>query len=143
MVYAFDCTDSTSAWHTVDNGVFWLLQEKLTHFPDSCMGYVYVMSSPNTYTSDMKLVDSAETRETGYTGFARRRMDCTKNMASGLPEAHKMIRSRGIRNGIILFFSDGLVNKGDFFDGTENFRSKVPVHTFTLGGDAYNQVSIK
>ncbi|KAM0930399.1 hypothetical protein ACQ4PT_001095 [Festuca glaucescens] len=139
MVYAFDCTDSTPAWHTVDNGVFWLLQEKLTHFPDSCMGYIYVMSSPNTYTSDMKLVDSAETRETGYTGFARRRMDCTKNMASGLPEAHKMIRSRGIRNGIILFFSDGLINKGDFFDGTENFRSKVPVHTFTLGGDAYNQ----
>ncbi|XP_020167963.1 uncharacterized protein [Aegilops tauschii subsp. strangulata] len=139
MVYAFDCTDSTPAWYTVDSGVFWLVQEKLTHYVDSCMGYIYVMSTPNTYTSDMKVVDSAETKETGYTGFARRRMTCTKNMASGLVEAHKMVSSRGYRNGIILFFSDGLINKGDFFDGTEKFVSTVPVHTFTLGGDAYNQ----
>ncbi|XP_044433690.1 uncharacterized protein [Triticum aestivum] len=140
IVYAFDCTDSTPAWYTVDNGIFWLVQEKLTNLCDSCMGYIYPMSTPNTYTSDMKVVDSAETKETGYTGFAWRRMTCSKNMASGLAEAHKMISNRGCHNGIILFFSDGLINKGDFFDGTENFVSKVPVHTFTLGGDAYNRV---
>ena len=140
IVYAFDCTDSTPAWYTVDNGIFWLVQEKLTNLHDSCMGYIYVMSTPNTYTSDMKVVDSAETKQTGYTGFAWRRMTCSKNMASGLAEAHKMISNRGHHNGIILFFSDGLINNGDFFDGTENFVSKVPVHTFTLGGDAYNHV---
>ncbi|XP_048546772.1 uncharacterized protein LOC125525813 [Triticum urartu] len=139
IVYAFDCTNSTPAWYTVDSGVFWLVQEKLTHYVDSCMGYMYVMSTPNTYTSDMKVVDSAETKETGYTGSTRRRMTCTKNMASGLVEAHKMVSNRGYRNGIILFFSDGLINKGDFFDGTEKFVSTVPVHTFTVGGDAYNQ----
>ncbi|KAM3298181.1 hypothetical protein ACQJBY_039906 [Aegilops geniculata] len=66
IVYAFDCTDWTSAWYTVDNGIFWLVQEKLTHFVNSCMGYIYVMLTSNTYTSDMKLVDSAETRATGY-----------------------------------------------------------------------------
>ncbi|CAL4979965.1 unnamed protein product [Urochloa decumbens] len=140
IVYAFDCTNSTPAWYTVDDGVFWLVQEKLTNYVDSCLGYIYVMSTPNTYTCDMKLVDSAETKATGYTGFARRRMACTKNMASGLAEANKMVSNRGYQNGIILFFSDGLVNRGDFFDGTENFISKVPVHTFTLGGDACNHV---
>ena len=140
IVYAFDCTDSTPAWYTVDNGIFWLLQEKLIHFPESCMGYIYIDMTPNTYTSDMKVVDPNETKETGYTRFAWHRMTCTKNMASGLADAHKMISNHGHHNGIILFFSDGLLNKGDFFDGTENFVSKVPVHTFTLGGDAYNHV---
>ena len=140
IVYAFDCTVSTPAWYTVDSGVFWLVQEKLTHFEDSCMGYIYPMLSNNTYTSDMKLVDSGETKASGYTAFERRRISCMKNMASGLAEAHKMISNRGYKNGIILFFSDGLVNKGDFFDGAEKFISTVPVHTFTLGGDEYNQV---
>ncbi|KAJ1255212.1 hypothetical protein BS78_K280100 [Paspalum vaginatum] len=139
IVYAFDCTDYTPAWYTVDDGVFWLVQEKLTHFDDSCIGYIYPMLSDNTYTSDMKLVDSADTKTTGYTAFAWRRMACKKNMASGLAEAHKMIGNRGYQNGIILFFSDGLVSKGDFFDGAETFVSTVPVHTFTLGGDAFNQ----
>ena len=78
------CTDSTPAWYTVDNGIFWLVQEKLTNLHDSCMGYIYVMSTPNTYTSDMKVVDSAETKQTGYTGFAWRRIACNKHMASGL-----------------------------------------------------------
>ncbi|CAO2153201.1 unnamed protein product [Urochloa humidicola] len=138
IVYAFDCTCYTPAWYTVDDGVFWLVQEKLTQFVDSCMGFIYPELKSNTYTSDMKLVDSAETRTTGYMRFACREIDCTKDMASGLAEAHKMISNRGYKNGIILFFSDGLINKGDFFDGTENFISNVPVHTFTLGGDAYN-----
>ncbi|XP_044443855.1 uncharacterized protein [Triticum aestivum] len=138
IVYAFDSTNSPPAWYTVDGGIFWLVQEKLTHFANSCMGYIYVMSTPNTYTSDMKVVDPAETKDTGYTKFDWRRLTCAKNMGSGLAEAHKMISNRGYRNGIILFFSDGLINEGDFFDGTENFTSKVPVHTFTLGGDAYN-----
>ena len=143
IVYAFDCTNSTPAWYTVDGGLFWLVQEKLTQYADSCLGYIYVMSTPNTYTCDMKPVDSAETKATGYKSFARRRMTCTKYMASGLVEAHKMIGNRGsYQNGIILFFSDGLINTGDFFDGTESFISKVPVHTFTLGGDAYNHVCI-
>uniref|UniRef100_A0A453Q943 VWFA domain-containing protein n=4 Tax=Aegilops tauschii subsp. strangulata TaxID=200361 RepID=A0A453Q943_AEGTS len=139
IVYAFDCTNWTSAWYTVD-GIFWMVQEKLTYFAGSCLGYIYVISTPNTYTLDMKVVDPTETKETGYTKFAWHRMTCTKNMASGLAEAHKMISSCGHHNSIILFFSDGLVNKGDFFDGTQNFVSKVPVHTFTLAGDAYNHV---
>lgn len=100
------------------------------------------MSTPNTYTCDMKPVDAAETKATGYKGFAWRRMTCAKNMASGLVEAHKMVSNSGNKNGIILFFSDGLTNSGDFFDGTEDFISTVPVHTFTLGGDTYNHVSI-
>jgi hypothetical protein len=121
--------------------VFWLVQEKLTHFVDSCLGYIYSMSTPNTYTSDMKLVDSSESKVTGYmTSSAFRRAACTKNMASGLSEAHNLIGYRGHWNGIILLFSDGLINKGDFFDGAEDFISQVPVHTFTLGGDAYNHV---
>ncbi|CAO2141766.1 unnamed protein product [Urochloa humidicola] len=139
IVYAFDCSTSTPAWYTVDDGVFWMVQEKLKHFTNSCLGYIYVMLSGNTYTCDMKPVDPDETKATGYTGFARRRMACTQNMASGLTEAHKMISNRGYQNGVILFFSDGLINKGHFFDGTENYISKVPVHTFTLGGDANNQ----
>ncbi|KAJ1255208.1 hypothetical protein BS78_K280100 [Paspalum vaginatum] len=138
IVYAFDCTDCTPAWCTVED-VFWLVQEKLTHYVDSCMGYIYPMLSNNTYTSDMKLVDSADTKIAGYKAFSRRRMSCKEKMASGLAEAHKMISNRGYQNGIILFFSDGLINKGDFFDGTENFVSTVPVHTFTLDGYAYNQ----
>ncbi|CAO2148998.1 unnamed protein product [Urochloa humidicola] len=137
IVYAFDCTTSTPAWYTVD-GVFWMVQEKLKHFTDSCLGYIYVMLSGNTYTCDMKPVDPGETKATGYKSFAWRRTACTKNMASGLSEAHKMVGSRGYHNGIILFFSDGLINGGDFFDGTKDFISKVPVHTFTVGGDAYN-----
>lgn len=142
IVYGFDCSTSTSAWYTVDDGIFWMVQEKLKHIADSCLGYIYVMLTGNTYTSDMKRVDSAETKATGYTAFARRRLACTTNMASGLAEAHKMISHRGFQNGIILFFSDGFINKGDFFDGTTNFISNVPVHTFTLGGDANNQVFI-
>lgn len=137
IVYAFDCTHNTPAWYTMDD-VFWLVQEKLTHFVDSCLGYIYFMLTGNTYTSDMKLVDSAETKETGYKTFARHRIACTENMAYGLAVAHKMINNRGYKNGIILLFSDGLIHKGDFFDGAENFISKVPVHTFTLGGNASN-----
>ena len=137
LVYAFDCTNSTHAWAKMDRSIFWIVQERLTRLEDSCMGYIYPMLTPNNYTSDMKVVDPAESKATGYTAF-----DCTKNMASGLAEAHKMLRNRGNQNGIILFFSDGLINKGDFFDGTENFKSEVPVHTFTLGGDAYNQVRV-
>ena len=80
---------------------------------------------------------------TGYKhGWARSRTTCTKNMASGLSEAHKLISCRGHWNSKILLFSDGLINKGDFFDGAEDYISKVPVHTFTLRGDAYNHVSI-
>jgi len=126
----------------VDGSIFWLVHEKLTRLVDSCMGYIYPMLTPNNYTSDMKVVDPAESKATGYTAFDWRRLPCTKNMASGLAEAHKMLRNRGNQNGIILFFSGGLINKGDFFDGTENFKSEVPVHTFTLGGDAYNQVRV-
>ncbi|KAJ1276106.1 hypothetical protein BS78_05G188600 [Paspalum vaginatum] len=139
IVYAFDCTDYTPAWYTGCHGVFWLVQEKLTHFDDSCMGYIYPMLSKNTYTCDFKLVDKAESKATGYTTFAWRSVTCVKNMASGLTEAHELISMRGYKNGIILLFSDGLIHKGDFFDGADNFVSKVPVHTFTLGGDAYNE----
>jgi len=132
IVYAFDCTTSTPDWYKVGD-VYTMVQEKLAHFVDSCLGFIYVMSTPNTYTSDISFVDSSKTESS-----ARKRDTCTKNMASGLPEAHKMMRDRSDSNGIILLFSDGMVNKGDFFDGAEDFISTVPVHTFTLGGDAYN-----
>ena len=72
-----------------------MVQEKLTHFADSCMGYIYVMSTPNTFTSDMKVVDLADKKDTSYNGFAWRRMTCTKKMASGLVEANKMVTNRG------------------------------------------------
>ena len=139
IVYAFDCTTSTPDWYRVGD-VYTMVQGKLGRFMDNCLGFIYVMSTANTYTSDINLVDSSKT---GYTeSSARKKAICTKNMASGLPEAHKMMRGRADSNGIILLFSDGLVNKGDFFDGAEDFISKVPVHTFTLGGDAYNYVCI-
>lgn len=142
ILYAFDCSDWTSAWYTVDDGIFWMVQEKLTHYIDSCMGYIYFMKNNNTYTSDMKLVDPEETESKSYRSFDRRRVACTKNMACGLAEAHRMISNRGYPNGVILLFSDGLKHKGDFFDGAEEFKSKVPVHTFTLGGAEYNEVSL-
>ncbi|VAI93134.1 unnamed protein product [Triticum turgidum subsp. durum] len=141
IVFAFDRTNSTAQTrYTVAHGVFWLLQEKLTRFVDSCLGYIYVMSTPKTYTYtlDMKLVYSKEKKDAPYTVFNERTRTCTKNMASGLAEAHNMIKNRGHHNGIIFLFSDGLINKGDFFDGTDNYVSEVPVHTFTLGGDTYN-----
>jgi len=141
VVYAFDCTYDTPAWNTVD-GVFWLVQEKLTNLADSCLGYICPRLSVNIYISDMKLVDSADTKASGYKEFAERTMACRKNMASGLAEAHKMISNRGYRNGIILLFSDGIEHEEDFFDGAESFHSDVPVHTFTLVGDAYNRVCI-
>jgi hypothetical protein len=63
-------------------------------------------------------------------------------MASGLAEAHRLISECDNPNGIILLFSDGLINdnKGDFFDGAEAFASTWPVHTFTVGDNSYNQV---
>lgn len=141
IVYGFDCTTTTPAWNKMDE-VYWLVHEKLTcYFAGSSLGYVYVMSTPNTYTCDMKLVDSGETAATGYKGSPLwRRTACTKNMASGLKEALKLIRDRGYLNaGVILFFSDGSVTKGDYFDATETFASILPVHTFTLAGDAHNE----
>lgn len=140
IVYAFDSSKNDTAWFTVDDQVFWMVHEKLTQFPNSCIGFIYFYSSGNTYTRDMKLVNSEEKKADGYKRFAWRRIACTRNMASGLAQAHKLISNRDYHNGIILFFSDGRINKGDFFDGTENFISKYPVHTFTLGEDAYNQV---
>ncbi|KAF7005332.1 hypothetical protein CFC21_020457 [Triticum aestivum] len=140
IVSAFDCTTSTPAWNKVNREVYWLVQKKLTQFVHSCLGYTYVMSTPNTYTSEMKLVDPMEIEASGYPrSSAWRRDACTNNMAAGLIEAHRLISEHGHLNGIILLFSDGLINKGDFFDGVQGFISKVPVHTFTLGGDAYNQ----
>ena len=139
IVYAFDCTTSTPDWYKVDS-VFWLVQEKLTRIRGSSLGYAYVMSTPNTYTSDMKSVDSAEINGNGYKSSPSwKRTACVKYM-TGLYEAHRLIKEHGNMNAIILFFSDGLVNKGDFFDGAEDFLSSVPVYTFTLGGNAYNQV---
>lgn len=142
IVYAFDSTTTTPAWEKVDE-VFWLLQEKLSHFLDSALGYTYTMSTTNTYISDMKLASGyLEKKANGsYTvSSAWSKTTCMKNMASGLSEAHKLTSYREHQNAVILLFSDGLLNKGDFFDGSEDFVSKVPVHTFTLGGDAYNHV---
>jgi hypothetical protein len=140
IVYAFDCATSSPSRDKVQHEVFWLVQEKLTqYFPGSFLGYTYVMLTPDTYTSDMKLVDSSEIKANGYTrSLSWRRTACTESMSAGLYEAHRLIS--GHPNGIILFFSDGLINKGEFFHGAEDFISTVPVHTFTLGGSAYNDV---
>ncbi|CAM0948417.1 unnamed protein product [Alopecurus aequalis] len=133
VVYGFDCTTYTPAWYKM-NGVYWLVVEKLTHLVDN-IGYIYSMSTPNTYRTDMKLVDSAETRETGYKPSSAWRMAaCTGKMACGLKEAHKLINNIGNANGIILLFSDGSTHMGDYFDGAKEFISMVPVHTFILFG---------
>jgi hypothetical protein len=143
IVYAFDCTTKTPAWNKMDE-VYWMMHDKLTDFAGSRLGYVYVMSTPNTYTCDMKLVDSRETAATGYKQSPLwRRTACTENMASGLKEAHKLISDGNHLNaGVILFFHDGSVTKGDYFDGTETFVSTLPVHILTLAGDAYNEVCL-
>jgi hypothetical protein len=137
IVYAFDCTHTTPSWNKMDE-VYWLVHEKLTDFAGSSLGYIYGMSTPNTYTCDMKLVDSGETAATGYKKSPLwRRTACTVNMASGLKEAQKLIWARGhMYGGVILFFSDGSVTKGDYFDATDTWASTLPVHTFTLAGDA-------
>nr|XP_051198286.1 uncharacterized protein LOC127311847 isoform X2 [Lolium perenne] len=133
IVYAFDCTTSTPAWYKMDD-VYSLVEEKLTDLVDT-IGYIFVMSTPNTYRSDMKSVDSAETQKTGYKKSpAWCKAACTKQMACGLDKAHKLISHSGNKNGIILVFSDGSTHKGDFFDGAKDFISKVPVHTFILYG---------
>jgi hypothetical protein len=133
IVYAFDCTTSTPAWYKMDD-VYSLVEEKLTDLVDT-IGYIFVMSTPNTYRSDMKSVDSAETQKTGYKKSpAWCKAFCTKQMACGLDKAHKLISHSGNKNGIILVFSDGSTHKGDFFDGAKDFVSKVPVHTFILYG---------
>lgn len=139
IVYAFDSSTATPAWNKVEE-VYWLVHRKLTNFTDSCLGYIYVMLSPNNYTYDMKIVDADETEKTGYKPSPLwSRDNCVENMASGLFKAAELISDRAHSNGgIILFFSDGKVNQGNFFHGVENFTSKFPVHTFTVGGDSYD-----
>jgi hypothetical protein len=140
-VYAFDSTTSTPAYKKVDE-IFWMVHKKLSNSMDTSLGYIYVMSTPNTYTLDMKPVDPSD-KVSGYKkSSVWCRTACTKSMASGLHLANKLINDQGHSKGIILFFSDGLINKGDFFDGVEDFVSEFPVHTFTVGGDAYNKVCI-
>lgn len=117
LLYAFDCTGYSPAWFKMED-VFWLVQEKLVvHFAGSSLGYIYVMSERNTYTCDMKLVDSADTQAGGYKGGSFwHRTACNKSMASGLALAHQLISDDGGSKGIILLFSDdGSINKGDFF----------------------------
>jgi hypothetical protein len=139
IVYAFDSTTSTPAYKKVDE-IFWMVHKELTKSVNTSLGYIYVMSTPNTYTLDMKLVDPAD-KDGSYKGSsAWRRTACTKNMASGLYLANEFLSNHGKSNSIILLFADGLGNMGDFFDGSEGFVSKFPVHTFTVDGDADSKV---
>lgn len=133
VVYAFDCSTSTRDWARL-NKVYWLVQDKLRKFPCSCLSYLYIRTASNRYTTEKRMVGVKNILPESTVG-------CTKNMASGLPEAHRLISiSSDNPNGIILLFSDGSPNnKGDFFDKAEDYVSTVPVHTFTLGSDAYNQ----
>jgi hypothetical protein len=134
VLYAFDCTESTPDWHRV-NQVYWMVQSKLAQFPDSCLSYLYVRSGSNSYTKEKRVVG-------GKNILPETTLGCDKDMASGLLEAESLISlSSKNPNGIILLFSDGSINnKGDFFDKAEDYVPKVPVYTFTLGSDAYNQV---
>ena len=128
VVYAFDCTYSTPDWVRVSQ-VYWLVERMLGQFPGSCLSYVYVRSGSNMYTIEKRAVG-------GKKILTEATVACTKNMASGLPEAHRLIDLASENpNGIILLFSDGAIdkNKGDFFDNAEVYLSSVPVHTFTLG----------
>jgi hypothetical protein len=136
VLYAFDCTESTPDWHRV-NEVYWMVQSKLAQFPDSCLSYLYVRSGSNSYTKEKRVVG-------GKNILPETTLGCDKDMASGLPEAESLISlSSKNPNGIILLFSDGSINnKGDFFDKAEDYVPKVPVYTFTLGSDAYNQVRL-
>jgi hypothetical protein len=134
VLYAFDCSDATPDWGRV-NQVYWMVQSKLAQFPDSCLSYLYVMSRSNRYTKEKRMVGAKNI-------LPETTLQCYKDMASGLPEAESLIGlSSENPNGIILLFSDGSINnKGDFFDKAKDYAPKVPVHTFTLGSDAYNQV---
>ncbi|KAL6660789.1 hypothetical protein ACP70R_001824 [Stipagrostis hirtigluma subsp. patula] len=134
IVYAFDSTTTTPAY-TLVNEVYWFVQEKIGEFASSSrLSYIYVESAKNTYTYQKRFARSRKQI------LATSSVPCTKTMACGLPEAHRLISQNSEHpNGIILLLSDGHINKGDFFDGAEDFASTWPVHTFTVGGDAYNQ----
>lgn len=137
VVYAFDSTTTTPAYTKVDR-VYWLVQDKIGCMASSSrLSYIYFMSSGNSCTTQKRFARS------GAAIVNWSKSGCTKNMASGLGEAHRLISQCENSNGIILLLSDGLVdkNRGDFFDGAEDFVSKWPVHTFTVGENAYNQVS--
>ncbi|CAL4983025.1 unnamed protein product [Urochloa decumbens] len=133
VVYAFDSSTTTPAYSLVDE-VYWLVQSKIGSLAASShLSYIYFMSSNNTYTFEKRFAASGEKI------IVQTRLACTKNMACGLYEADRLIRECENPNGIILLLSDGLANKGDFYDGVEDFVSTWPVHTFTVGGDGYNQ----
>ncbi|CAL4992389.1 unnamed protein product [Urochloa decumbens] len=133
VVYAFDSSTTTPAYSLV-NEVYWLVQSKIGSLAASSrLSFIYFMSSNNTYTFEKRFASSGEKI------IVQTRLACTKNMACGLPEADRLIRECKNPNGIILLLSDGLENKGNFYDGVENFVSTWPVHTFTVGGDEYNQ----
>uniref|UniRef100_A0ACD6A3T4 Uncharacterized protein n=1 Tax=Avena sativa TaxID=4498 RepID=A0ACD6A3T4_AVESA len=140
IVYAFDSSTMTAAYAKVNN-VYYLVEGKIGCFSSNSMiSYVYFESSNNSCTSGKIFA-----RERGII-IGGSTTPCTPNMASGLAEAHRMIGGGEIpaaKKGIILFFSDGLMdkNKGSFFfDGTTDYVSKWPVYTFIVGGgEDYNE----
>jgi hypothetical protein len=137
VVYAFDSSTTTPAYTKVDK-MYWLVQDKIGSFAtNSRLSYIYFMSSGNNCTTQKRFAHSREEI------LSQSRTPCTTNMASGLAEAHRLIGECGNPNGIILLFSDGLIdnNKGDFFDGAEVFVSTWPVHTFVVGENTYSQVT--
>ena len=119
IVYGFDCTTFTPAQYKMNN-VYWLVVEKLTYLVDT-IGYIFVMSTPNTYRSDKKLVDSDETQKRA----TRKAPPGTGHLHQengGWPQAHKLCGYR-----LILVFSVGSTHKGDFFDGAKDFHIKFHI----------------
>ncbi|KAF8665832.1 hypothetical protein HU200_053911 [Digitaria exilis] len=122
----------------IDRAIFQFMEEKLSALSaDNRLGYLTYWSASNSYCFRYKSMNhSIESNEEKAT--------CTRYMAWCLLWAELLLMEMGkdvpSSKGIILLFSDGKTNTGDFFEGGHVYKSKVPVHTFTLGGDANNNI---
>jgi hypothetical protein len=102
----------------------------VSNFAFGCTGLSEVYPTGNEYDF------SKENILTGEYVVPKQTLPCTKKMACGLAEAHRLI---GLckdpnPNGIIILISDGEKYEGDFFDGAEDFKSTWPVHTYSMYG---------
>jgi hypothetical protein len=104
------------------------IAKAVSNFALGCTGLSEVYSRRDEY------VFSKQNILTGEYEVPEQTLPCTKKMACGLAEAHRLISlcKDPNPNGIIFFISDGKKYEGDFFDGAEDFKSTWPVHTFSL-----------
>ncbi|KAF8666009.1 hypothetical protein HU200_053909 [Digitaria exilis] len=129
LVFAFD-VNTLSENNRTDNKIFDFMTTLLSNLSvDNRHGYINYRSPKNTYMHGMPVVKKDGPWPTD---------NCTTKMACGLPRAHELIGQDDLSNAIILLFSDGKIYTGGFFEGGEDYKSQVPVHTFTLGGDGNN-----